>query len=210
MLISSNRKFGYSAATVSLADGFVLLYPAGTTKLPVGYNPATWMLEVTGGAMATLIPANASVDWPEHYLASSLALDNAQQAEMLVKQVCTLVTWAALQTSGLQYRDTTPNWLRNPRQLRLCLTCRSRVTCLCVYLLQGQAAAETAAAADGTGAMSVSAALHHASEGSYAQPFWRQLFECTNKALGSYWKSPSYNLLRLLMTAACALVYGTM
>jgi hypothetical protein len=57
---------------------------------------------------------------------------------------------------------------------------------------------------------SVAAALQHAGGGGYAQPFWRQLVECTNKALGSYWKSPAYNLLRLLMTTACALVYGTM
>jgi hypothetical protein len=57
----------------------------------------------------------------------------------------------------------------------------------------------------------VASALLHASDGSsYAQPFWRQLLECTNKALASYWKSPAYNLLRMLMTTACALVYGTM
>lgn len=57
---------------------------------------------------------------------------------------------------------------------------------------------------------SVAAALKSSSDGGYAQPFWRQLVECTSKALGSYWKSPAYNLLRLLMTAACALIYGTM
>jgi len=60
---------------------------SGTVKLPTGYNPATWMLEVTGGAMATLIPANTAVDWPEHYLISSLALENARQAEVLVQEV---------------------------------------------------------------------------------------------------------------------------
>lgn len=38
--------------------------------------------------MATLIPANTSVDWPAHYLASSLALENTQRAELLVQQVC--------------------------------------------------------------------------------------------------------------------------
>jgi hypothetical protein len=65
---------------------------AGTAPLPAGYNPATWMLEVTGGAMATLIPANTSVDWPAHYMASSLALENAQRAEGLVQQVRVYVT----------------------------------------------------------------------------------------------------------------------
>jgi hypothetical protein len=53
----------------------------------MGYNPATWMLEVTGGAMATLIPPNSNVDWPEHYLQSSLALESGLQADALVKQV---------------------------------------------------------------------------------------------------------------------------
>ena len=46
------------------------------------------MLEVTGGAMATLIPANTSVDWPEHYMTSNLALENSKQAEVLVEKVC--------------------------------------------------------------------------------------------------------------------------
>ena len=77
--------------------------------------------------------------------------------------------------------------------------------------MQGKAAAEAEAAAAGhTVLSSAAAALKKGSSGGYAQPFWRQLVECTNKALGSYWKSPAYNLLRLIMTAACALVYGTM
>jgi hypothetical protein len=45
------------------------------------------MLEVTGGAMATLIPANAAVDWPRHYVRSSLCRDNAARADALVQQV---------------------------------------------------------------------------------------------------------------------------
>lgn len=53
------------------------------------------MLEVTGGAMATLIPANSSVDWPEHYLGSQLALENAQKAEQLVQQVSGQCLWPA-------------------------------------------------------------------------------------------------------------------
>jgi hypothetical protein len=63
------------------------LYAAGTAKLQAGYNPATWMLEVTGGAMATLTPANNSVDWPATYLASSLCQANATKAEALIEQV---------------------------------------------------------------------------------------------------------------------------
>jgi hypothetical protein len=59
----------------------------GTAKLQPGYNPATWMLEVTGGAVATLTPANAGVDWPATYLVSALCQANAAKAEALVKQV---------------------------------------------------------------------------------------------------------------------------
>ena len=60
---------------------------AGTAKLQCGYNPATWMLEVTGGAMATLTPANAGVDWPATYMASALCQANATKAEALIEQV---------------------------------------------------------------------------------------------------------------------------
>jgi hypothetical protein len=38
-------------------------FVTGTAKLPPGYNPATWMLEVTGGALATLVAANSNVNW---------------------------------------------------------------------------------------------------------------------------------------------------
>lgn len=47
------------------------------------------MLEVTGGAAATLIPANTDVDWPAAYLASELRLATQQHGEALVEQVCT-------------------------------------------------------------------------------------------------------------------------
>jgi hypothetical protein len=39
-----------------------------------------------------------------------------------------------------------------------------------------------------------------------AQPFRRQLLECTRKLTLAYWRMPAYNLLRLLMTVACAIV----
>jgi hypothetical protein len=69
---------------------------AGTAKLLPGYNPATWMLEVTGGAMATLTPANASVDWPATHLASGLCQANASKAEALIEQV----SWPELHVLG--------------------------------------------------------------------------------------------------------------
>lgn len=61
--------------------------PAGTAKLIPGYNPATWMLEVTGGAMATLTPANQNVDWPATYQASALYQANEATAQALIEQV---------------------------------------------------------------------------------------------------------------------------
>lgn len=44
----------------------------------------------------------------------------------------------------------------------------------------------------------------------YAQPFYRQLVECTRKLSQAYWRMPSYNLTRLIMTVVCAFIYGLM
>ena len=44
-----------SSSTVNQAP---LPPAAGTTPIKAGYNPATWMLEVTGGSMATTATAN--------------------------------------------------------------------------------------------------------------------------------------------------------
>ncbi|EFJ39882.1 hypothetical protein VOLCADRAFT_40167, partial [Volvox carteri f. nagariensis] len=44
----------------------------GTPALPSGFNPATWMLEVTGGSMATVLN-RVDVNWPELYDKSELA-----------------------------------------------------------------------------------------------------------------------------------------
>lgn len=62
-----------------------LLLAAGTTPIAAGQNPATWMLEVTGGSMAMVTAAN-SVDWPAVYAASSLAAANAAECERLVAE----------------------------------------------------------------------------------------------------------------------------
>ena len=40
--------------------------PVGTPDLQAGLNPATWMLEVTGGSMATMATA-VDIDWPDHF-----------------------------------------------------------------------------------------------------------------------------------------------
>ena len=53
----------------------------------MGHNPATWMLEVTGGAMTTLVPANTIVDWPTVYAESPLRLKNDEHIEELISKV---------------------------------------------------------------------------------------------------------------------------
>eukprot|EP00878_Enallax_costatus_P039821 GHUV01045738.1.p1 GENE.GHUV01045738.1~~GHUV01045738.1.p1 ORF type:complete len:521 (+),score=145.25 GHUV01045738.1:208-1563(+) len=57
----------------------------GTAPIAPGQNPATWMLEVTGGSMAMVTAAN-SVDWPAVYAASSLAAANAAECDRLVAE----------------------------------------------------------------------------------------------------------------------------
>lgn len=77
---------------------------AGTSKLLSGYNPATWMLEVTGGAMATLTPANKSVDWPDAYLASQLFMENANTAQALIEEVSSTLLYILLDIPGSKQR----------------------------------------------------------------------------------------------------------
>ncbi|PNW84179.1 hypothetical protein CHLRE_04g224500v5 [Chlamydomonas reinhardtii] len=55
----------------------------GTPPLPSGFNPATWMLEVTGGSMATVLD-KVELDWPEHYAKSELAKACVERAHELV------------------------------------------------------------------------------------------------------------------------------
>ncbi len=55
----------------------------GVTPLRAGYNPATWMLEVTGGSMSTTVAA-VELDWPQHFRASGRAALVEQRAGELV------------------------------------------------------------------------------------------------------------------------------
>ncbi|GBF90608.1 ABC transporter G family member protein [Raphidocelis subcapitata] len=57
----------------------------GTQPLLQGQNPASWMLEVTGGSMATIAAANA-VDWPSIYAASPEAAAARARVEELVRR----------------------------------------------------------------------------------------------------------------------------
>jgi hypothetical protein len=62
-----------------------------------------------------------------------------------------------------------------------------------------------AGAHSGSSAAAAEAAVADSQTGP-AQPFSRQLLECTRKLTLAYWRMPAYNLLRLLMTVACAIV----
>jgi hypothetical protein len=55
------------------------------TPLKPRFNPATWMLEVTGGSMSTMV-ASVEMDWPEHYRGGSLASQNDRRADELVAE----------------------------------------------------------------------------------------------------------------------------
>lgn len=44
----------------------------------------------------------------------------------------------------------------------------------------------------------------------YAQPFGRQLWECTRKLSLSYWRMPAYNFTRIWVTVAASFIYGLM
>eukprot|EP00889_Picochlorum_renovo_P001437 jgi/Picre1/28467/NNA_003871.t1 len=59
-------------------------YP-GVPAIKPGYNPATWMLEVTGGSMATTFKA-ADIDFPLEYSKSTLEEQNLSNMEVLVQE----------------------------------------------------------------------------------------------------------------------------
>ncbi|KAG2425086.1 hypothetical protein HXX76_013995 [Chlamydomonas incerta] len=67
--------------SADLIDYFMAV--PGTPPLPSGFNPATWMLEVTGGSMATVLD-KVELDWPEHYAKSELAKACEAHAQELV------------------------------------------------------------------------------------------------------------------------------
>lgn len=59
-------------------------YP-GVTPIKPGYNPATWMLEVTGGSMATSFKS-ADLDFPGEYLNSKIRAANIAQGDEIVSK----------------------------------------------------------------------------------------------------------------------------
>ncbi|GIL82508.1 hypothetical protein Vretifemale_11338 [Volvox reticuliferus] len=115
----------------------------GVEPLPEGYNPATWMLEVTGAAKAVRIKAVEGVDWPQVYSGSSLAASNAARAEQLIE-------------------DSRKSY---PQPLVV--------------------------------------------SGKYAARAPTQFAALLFKFQMVYWRTPSYNFVRLAMTIVVALVYGS-
>mmetsp|Transcript_4643 Transcript_4643/g.13342 ORF Transcript_4643/g.13342 Transcript_4643/m.13342 type:complete len:1521 (-) Transcript_4643:659-5221(-) len=58
----------------------------GVTPFKPGHNPATWMLEVSGGA-ASISSSAAAVDFPEYYKASAEYKAAAEEADQLAEQL---------------------------------------------------------------------------------------------------------------------------
>ena len=69
-----------SAALVAYLEG-----QPGVEAIRPGYNPATWMLEVTGGSMSTTFKSS-SQDFPTLYADSQLRRDNEAHMDALVAQ----------------------------------------------------------------------------------------------------------------------------
>lgn len=55
-------------------------------RIKDGANPATWMLEVTGGATSTSGAKAANVDWINYYANSELSAENAAKADRLIEE----------------------------------------------------------------------------------------------------------------------------
>ena len=68
----------HSSNLISYLEGF-----PGVSRIKPGYNPATWMLEVTGGSMATTFKA-ADFDFPKEYAKSNLKVQNDQEGNEIV------------------------------------------------------------------------------------------------------------------------------
>ncbi|GMH32356.1 hypothetical protein BSKO_00190 [Bryopsis sp. KO-2023] len=113
----------------------------GVPKIEPGYNPATWMLEVTGGAAKTMVAA-ADADFPEIYENHDICAANEEDANQLVKE--SAATHSPLTLSG-----------------------------------------------------------------HYAIPLSWQISVLMKKFLITYWRSPAYNFVRMVVTIVTALVFGS-
>ncbi|KXZ50448.1 hypothetical protein GPECTOR_16g622 [Gonium pectorale] len=86
LLIQRGGRTTYFGPVGRNSDDLIAYFSAvpGTPQLPQGFNPATWMLEVTGGSMATVLD-RLDVDWPGLYDSSQLAKRNDERARYLVQ-----------------------------------------------------------------------------------------------------------------------------
>lgn len=76
--------FGPLGVESSKLIAYLESYP-GVNPIRASYNPATWMLEVTGGSMATTF-APADIDFPTAYLTSELRAQNLKKMGDLVEE----------------------------------------------------------------------------------------------------------------------------
>ncbi|CAL8463057.1 g2591 [Coccomyxa elongata] len=145
VLLQRGGKLIYSGPLGSESSALIAYLEAvpGVQPISAGENPATWMLEVTGGASITGKSKAASVDFAEYYKMSELHEQNEALIEELARQ-------GKQQGSRLNLK------------------------------------------------------------GTYATKRGTQFVALARKYRLSYWRSPSYNLTRMLMTLLICLFYGTM
>ncbi|KAL4442124.1 hypothetical protein ABPG77_011385 [Micractinium sp. CCAP 211/92] len=120
----------------------------GVEPIQAGYNPATWMLEVTGGSMSTVFK-NSGLDFPAIYAGSTLCRDNEARMGQLVEEgqksskPLSLSTAYATSTAT-QMRVITHKWFllywRNPNYnfVRFAMTICIALILGLVYLNQGR------------------------------------------------------------------------
>ncbi|MEW5297917.1 MAG: hypothetical protein WDW36_001095 [Sanguina aurantia] len=157
----------------------------GTQPLLSGFNPATWMLEVTGGSMATTVVAVAA-DWPAIYAASAVAEEVRDRVRGVVDR--------DLRQGQRSHRSLGPFRNTHTRRTR---PKNSRV------LVVSQVAE----------LMNTDADHHKGHDGlvvssQYAMDFGTQTKALLTKFMITYWRSPGYNVTRLGMTLVVALLYG--
>lgn len=120
----------------------------GVEPIRKGSNPATWMLEVTGGSMATTYK-HSDVDFPERYTSSDLCATNMARLESLAKEGAAshapLHLDAQYATSGrtqrrqLLWKYALCYW-RSPdyNATRILMTCLTALVYGIVYINQGK------------------------------------------------------------------------
>lgn len=115
----------------------------GVSPIGAGQNPATWMLEVTGGSLALSGASAAPVDWPQLYKEGELYQRQLAAAQVLVEE-------------GKK---------------------------------QGPPLAV---------------------DSQFAQPLGKQFTMLFMRYLKNHWRTPTYSAVKLVMSLACALIYGTL